>query len=90
MAYGKQIYSHMINSSPEYYDIICAAQTLGKEVCDALPFLYAFTGCDIVSSFFSKGKCKAWDAWQQSKQKNELTAFCCARTQIIKCNHNPN
>ena len=46
----------MINSSPEYYDIICAGQILGNNVCDALPFIYAFTGCNIVSSFFFEGK----------------------------------
>ena len=34
---------------------------------------YAFTRCDTVSSFFSKGKWRAWDAWHQSEQKDILT-----------------
>ena len=65
----------MIQSNPPYYDITSAAQILGKEICDVLPFMYAFSGCDIVSSFFSKSKYKAWDVWQQSKQKDELSLF---------------
>ena len=31
----------------------------------SVSFFYAFTGCDTVSSFFSKGKCRAWGAWHQ-------------------------
>ena len=63
----------MVNSNQEYYNITAAVDLLGTDTCKALPFLYAFSGCDIVSSFFSKGKCKAWDAWQQSVNKDELT-----------------
>ena len=69
------IYANMVNSSCQYYDIIAAVDALGSETCVALPFLYAFTSCDIVSSFFSKGKCKAWDLWQQSEIKDELTSL---------------
>ena len=29
----------------------------GKEIT----IFYVFTGCDTVSSFFSKGKCRTWD-----------------------------
>ena len=63
----------MVNSTCEFYDIISAIFDLGKETCTFLPFFYAFTGCDTVSSFFSKGKCRAWDAWHQSEQKDVLT-----------------
>ena len=48
-----EIFSVMVNSH-EYYDIMTAVGTLGKETCYALPFFYAFTGCDIVSSFYTK------------------------------------
>ena len=61
----------MVNSNQEYYNIIAAVDLLGTDTCKALPFLYAFSGCDIVSSFFSKGKCEAWDVWQQSENKDE-------------------
>lgn len=33
--------------------------SLGDNVCSALPGLHAFTGCDSVSAFAGKGKCKA-------------------------------
>ena len=64
------IYAHMVNSPCEYYDVISAIFDLRKETCNALPFFYAFTRCDTVSSFFSEGKCRAWDAWHQSEQKD--------------------
>ena len=72
---GITVYAHMVNSSCEFYNITSAVESLGKETCSALPLFYALTGCDIVSSFFSKGKCKAWDTWQKSGQKDELTAL---------------
>ena len=43
-------------------------------MCTALLFFYAFTGCDIVLSFYGKGKCKAWDTWLKSVHKNQYTA----------------
>ena len=67
------IYAHMVNSACEYYDVISAIFDLGKETCNALSFFNAFTGCDTVSSFFSKGKCRPWDAWHQSEQKDVLS-----------------
>ena len=30
----------------------------------ALPAIYSFTGSDIISSFFGKGKKSAWEAWK--------------------------
>ena len=32
---------------------------LGSNVCEALPGLHVFTGCDTVSAFFGKGKMAA-------------------------------
>ena len=63
----------MVKSACEYYDVISAIFDLGKETCNALSFFNAFTGCDTVSSFFSKGKCRPWDAWHQSEQKDVLS-----------------
>ena len=42
------------------------AANLGYDVCAALPFWfwYAFTGCDIVSSFRGRGKELCWEAWR--------------------------
>ena len=56
------IYAHMVNSACEYYNVISAIFDLGKETFNILTFFYTFTRCKTVSSFFSRGKCRAWDA----------------------------
>ena len=40
------------------------AKALGKEKAEALPFSYAFTGCDTVLSFNGIGKKKALETWK--------------------------
>ena len=62
----------LVNSSL-YYDVKKIIDSLGPEICGALLFFYAFTGCDIVSSFYGKGKCKAWDTWMKSTNKMVYT-----------------
>ena len=50
------------------------AGALGPERCIALPFVHAFSGCDMVSSFAGRGKKTVWEIW---KVFNEVTpAFC--------------
>ena len=66
------VYAELINT-PTYYNIIEICKSLGLDICNALPFFYAFTGCDIVSSFYNKGKCKAWDTWFKSEKKDLMT-----------------
>ena len=39
------------------------ADKLGLEKTNGLPFLHAFTGCDVVSAFRGKGKKAAWQTW---------------------------
>ena len=39
------------------------ATLLGEEICRALPFWYAITGCDTVSMFAGRGKKTCWIAW---------------------------
>ena len=46
-----EIYAQMINSHL-FYDIGKLIVYFGSQICKAMPFFYAFTGCDIVSSFF--------------------------------------
>ena len=36
-----------------------------EEVCRALPFWFAVTGCDTVSKFAGRGKKTAWAVWQK-------------------------
>ena len=66
------VYAEMINSSI-FYDTGKIIAFLGPDIFKALSFFYAFTGCNIVSSFYGKGKCKAWDTWMGSEHKNTYT-----------------
>ena len=59
--------------SNRFYNINKIAEELGDRKCRALPFFYALTGCDIVSSFFNQGKCKFWDRWIKSQGEEALT-----------------
>ena len=54
-----------------YFNIKEIALTLKEEICTALPFFHSFSGCDTVSSFFNKGKCKLWDTWMQIDGKTD-------------------
>ena len=36
---------------------------LGEDMCRALLFWYALTGCDTVSTCLGKGKLTAWNTW---------------------------
>ena len=47
------------------------AKTLGEEVCRALLFWYALTGCDTVSQFAGCGKKIAWKTWLAFPEANE-------------------
>ena len=46
------------------------AAFLGPDKSQALPMFHAYTGCDTVSSFNTRGKKIAWDTW---KAFDELT-----------------
>ena len=64
------------SASNRFYNTNKIAEELGERKCRALPFFYALTGCDIVSSFFNQGKCKFWDRWTESQEEGPLkTAF---------------
>ena len=54
--------------------MIDIATELGNDTRNALPFFYAFSGCDTVSSIFSKGKCKIWDVWQTDESCRDITS----------------
>ena len=41
-----------------YVDIGKITHVIGQDACMALPGLYAFTGCDVVSAFAGIGKVK--------------------------------
>ena len=50
------------------------AHKLGEEVCRALLFWYALTGCDTVSQFHGCGKKTAWLAWGRHMEARETFA----------------
>ena len=40
------------------------AVSLGPDISQALPMFHAYTGCDTVSSFYTRGKKTAWATWK--------------------------
>ena len=56
------VYAKMVRSGI-HHNLSAMILELDHSICEALPFLYAFSGCDTLSSFFSKEKCKGWDIW---------------------------
>ena len=55
----------------KYYNALENVDNLGVNVCKALPFFHAFTGCDTVSSFYQHGKAKFWKEWQDTYQHDQ-------------------
>ena len=47
------------------------AASLGPRKSMALPMFHAFTGCDTVSSFASRGKKTAWETWMAYEEATE-------------------
>ena len=56
--------SYNTGASHKYLPIHEIASSLGPTKAKALPFFHAFTGCDTVSAFQGKGKCRAWQTWK--------------------------
>ena len=43
-----------------------------EDICRALPYFHALTGCDATSSFYQFGKAKFWKTWmKQHNNSNE-------------------
>ena len=54
-------------------DIFQNFERLGPEVCKAIAFFHAFTGCDTVSSFYKIGKTKFWNVFYAMIKDGDLT-----------------
>ena len=63
----------LVTPNPTWYNTLSLIEHLTIDVCKALPYFHAFTGCDTVSSFNGKGKCTFFVTWMESKKKNDLT-----------------
>ena len=66
------VYAGMINSSI-FYETGKIIPFLRPDICNSLPFFYAFTRSEIISSFYRREKCKAWNMWMGSEHKNTYT-----------------
>ena len=81
IAHSEIIFSKGVNvlnvnfgSGRKFYNFKLIFVQLGADVCEALPFFHAFTGCENVSSFYNHGKCKFFDTWMELNNVNrELT-----------------
>ena len=68
------VYTYFMTAgSLRVYDINALSLSIGVTFCSALPFFFAFTGCDTVSSFFNVGKCKFYDALSTFSKIDSLT-----------------
>ena len=55
----------------QFVDISKLVWSLGDSICDSLIWLHAFTGCDIVSAFASRGKLSALKLMKKDKTYQE-------------------
>ena len=60
-----------------YVDVRAIAEELGDEICDALPRLYTFTGCDSTSALLVKGRSK-------HLVSSNLTKKCAQHSNILR------
>ena len=51
------LYLKLVTPNPTWYNILSLIEHLTIDVCKALPYFYAFTGCVTVPNFNGKGKC---------------------------------
>ena len=71
--YKGNVFVKLVTPAVTWYNIVSFINILGTGICKALPFFFAFTGCDTISAFHGKGKCTFWDHWMKSKAKDDLT-----------------
>jgi hypothetical protein len=65
---------HQQRTRTVYVDIASIQRSIGKLMCDALPALHAYTGCDTVSAFSGKGKVGAYKLVMANKSYQETFA----------------
>ena len=61
-----------VGKNRRWHPIHIYANALGKDICEALVFWYAFTGCDSVSTFAGRGKKTAWSVWRKYPEATEV------------------
>ena len=67
-------FSVVYGPKEKYFDVFVNL-SFGEDICRALPYFHALTGCDTTSSFYQLGKAKFWKTWiKEHKNKNESLA----------------
>ena len=57
---------HSGTNTRRYIDVSALARRLGVDLCNALPAIHAFTGCDYTAAFMRKGKARPFDVAERS------------------------
>ena len=69
-----------VGRTKRWIPIHILAAKIGEEICRAMLFWYAFTGCDTVSQFQGRGKKTAWKTWDTYPKATEtfvrLSSLC--------------
>ena len=79
-----------ISNNIRHYNINNLCLSSKSDVCKALPFFHAFTGCDTTSRFYNHSILKFFDAWMKYKDKdNILSVFneLCNEPNCVTENH---
>ena len=60
-----------VGQNKKLYNMNEIAQRIGEDICLGIPFFYAFSGCDVTSSFYGISKSKWWEMWSKNEKLNK-------------------
>ena len=60
-----------VGQNKKLYNMNEIAQRIGEDICLGIPFFYAFSGCDVTSSFYGISKNKWWEMWSKNEKLNK-------------------
>ena len=67
---GVEKFSVVYGPKKKYFHVFDNLSYFGEDICRALPYFYALTGCDTTSSFYQLGKAKFWKTWMKQHNNN--------------------
>ena len=67
---GVEKFSPVYGSKEKYFDVFDNWSYFLEDICRALPYFHALTGCDTTSSFYQLGKAKFWKTWMKQHNNN--------------------
>ena len=68
---GVEKFSLVYGSKEKYFNVFDNWSYFLEDICRALPYFHALTGCDMTSSFYQLGKAKFWKTWMTQHNNNE-------------------